>query len=616
MKIGDAIRALAVVLVTSTALTATAQEGADLYKTHCAPCHDGGVPRAPRLEALRTMSPEAVLHSLETGTMRLLGVIRTVKERQLISEFVSGKAFGSDPGTSQPSIGSCTAEAADLTNPFDGPRWNGWGVDLSNSRFQPTDMAGLTAEQVPKLKLKWAFGFANDIMAYAQPTIVGGRLYVGSARGKVYALDAKTGCTYWSFRAESAVRSAITIGLDYAAYFGDLRGNVYSVNAQDGELIWKTRVDNHPDARITGAPQLHGQRLYVPVSSFEEGTAVDPSYECCSFRGSVVALNSKTGKQIWKTYTIAKPARKAEKNKVGTQLWGPSGAAVWSAPTIDPKGNALYVATGDNYSDPPNETSDAILALQLDTGKILWARQMTVGDAFNGACFMPDTTNCPESNGPDFDFGSSSILVSLSNGKRALLVGQKSGIVHALDPDRNGEILWQVRVGKGGIQGGVQWGSAADDQKMYVAVSDVGFDVVEHPELGAEVQYDPIVGGGLFALRIATGEKVWYSPPPGCGDRRPCSPAQSAAVTMMPGMVFSGSIDGHLRAYSSRDGSIVWDVDTVREYETINGLTARGGSLDAAGPTVVDGMLYVNSGYGFWGGIPGNVLLAFSVGGK
>ncbi len=453
MRIGNGIRALVVVFVASASSTAAPQEGIDLYKTHCAPCHDGGVPRAPRMQALRTMSPEAVLHSLETGTMRLLGVIRTVRERRLIAEFVAGKPFGSEPEASHPGIGSCSGTAEDLADPIDGPRWNGWGVDLSNSRFQPTEMAGLATEQVPKLKLKWAFGFANDIMAYAQPTVVGGRLYVGSARGTVYALDAKTGCTHWSFKAASAVRSAITIGPGHAAYFGDLRGNVYSVDARNGELIWKTRVEEHPDTRITGAPQLHGERLYVPVSSFEEGTAVDPSYECCSFRGSVVALNSENGKQIWKTYTIAEPARKAEKNKVGTQLWGPSGAAVWSAPTIDPKSNALYVATGDNYSDPPNETSDAIMAFQLDTGKILWSRQMTAGDAFNGACFMPDTTNCPESNGPDFDFGSSPILVSLPKGKRALLVGQKSGIVHALDPDRSGEILWQVRVGKGGHTG-------------------------------------------------------------------------------------------------------------------------------------------------------------------
>jgi polyvinyl alcohol dehydrogenase (cytochrome) len=279
------------------------------------------------------------------------------------------------------------------------------------------------------------------------------------------------------------------------------------------------------------------------------------------------------------------------------------------------------VTTGDAYSDPPAGTSDAFVAFDMDTGKMLWSRQMTAGDAFTVGC--PAGPNCPEANGPDFDFGSSPSLVDLPNGKRALVAGQKSGMVHAVDPDQKGEVLWQTRVGKGGSAGGVQWGSATDSRNVYVALSDFSSAMARGPEPGAHktifgvyFKPDPKAGGGLFALNLATGERAWYTPPPGCGEKVGCSPAQSAAVTVIPGVVFSGAVDGHLRAYSTNDGRIFWDVDTAIEYTTVNGVKATGGSIDGPGPVVVGGMLYVNSGYGFLGGMPGNVLLAFSVDGK
>ena len=416
------------------------------------------------------------------------------------------------------------------------------------------------------------------------------------------------------------MRTAVVIGrietgsgANFAAYFGDASGVVYAVEAATGKLLWKTKVDNHPAARLTGSPAVYGGRIYVPVASTEEGSATSPNYECCRFRGSVVALDGATGKQIWKSYTIREEARPTKKNKNGTQLWGPSGAPIWTSPTIDVKRNALYVTTGDNYSDPPSGTSDAFLAMDLGSGKILWSRQMTVSDAYTVACRLPDKTNCPDSNGPDFDFGSSPILVTLSNGRRGLVAGQKSGIVHAIDPDKGGEVLWQVRVGKGGIHGGIQWGSAADPSNVYVALSDVG--IISIPSsIGTET--DPKQGGGMFALSLEKGERVWYAPPSGCGERKRCSPAQSAAVSAVPGAAFSGSVDGHLRAYSTKDGAILWDFDTVGPYKTVNGVEARGGSLDQAGPAIAGGMLIANSGYAIWGGMAGNVLLAFSIDGK
>lgn len=489
-------------------------------------------------------------------------------------------------------------------------------------------MAQLTETDLPRLKLKWAFGFTGATRSVAQPTIVGGRVFIGSQGGKVYALDAKSGCTYWEFGAIKGVRSAIVIGQrsdGWAAYFGDAGASLYSVDALTGKELWRTRVDDNPAAVITGSPTLVGTTLFVPVSSYEEATGAKKSYSCCTFRGSVVALDASTGKVLWKAFTIEEDAKPGATNATGVQLMGPSGAAIWSAPSFDAATQRIYATTGDNYSDPPTETSDAILAFDSGSGERIWTRQITSGDAYNIACGRSARENCPKANGPDFDFGSSAVLANLPNGKRILVAGQKSGVVTALDPDRGGEIVWQRRVGAGGKLGGVQWGIAADDRNVYVAVSDVRVIVAAPETPGAQpsifnpkigLLYDRKAGGGLLALKLNTGEEVWRTPHPGCGDVPGCSPAQSVAVTVIPGLVFSGGLDGRLRAYSAGDGRIVWDVDTKGDYRTVNGVTAKGGSIDGGGAVVVDGMVYVGSGSGIFGGMPGNVLLAYSVDGQ
>jgi len=564
-----------------------AQDGATLYKNVCAACHDSGAERVPTREALKAMSPERVLAAMESGPMIPMASRLSTVERRAIAEFVTGKSLGQ--ATPSPR-GMCAEASGAFPDPLMGPQWNGWGVNLANTRFQDSATAGLTVADVPRLKLKWAFGFPGDASASAQPTIAGGRVFVGSQGGRVYSLSAVTGCVYWWFDAETTVRAAVSIGRvemqaepQYVAFFGDTHGVVYAVAAATGKLLWKTRADGHPAARITGSPAFYRSRLYVPVSSSEEASATSPDYPCCNFRGSLLALDGATGKQLWKTYTISEEAHPTKKNKNGVQLWGPSGAPIWSSPTIDVKRNVMYVTTGDNYSHPTTPTSDAFLALDLDSGKLLWSRQMTASDVWNSSCRMVDTTNCPESSGPDFDFGASPILVTLSGTRRALVAGQKSGIVHAIDPDRDGEILWQVSVGKGGSLGGIEWGSAADQSNVYVALSDIARVLIPN-SLGTDA--DPTKGGGMFALSLERGERVWYTPPPGCGDRKRCSPAQSAAVSAIPGAAFSGSVDGHLRAYSSADGAILWDFDTVGPFKTVNGVEARGGSLDGGGPAI------------------------------
>jgi polyvinyl alcohol dehydrogenase (cytochrome) len=502
-------------------------------------------------------------------------------------------------------------------NPKDGGTWNGWGNDGANSRYQ--SKAGFSAGDVPRLKVKWAFGFPGELSASGQPAIAGGRVFVGSPNGYVYSLSADNGCVYWYFQAAAGVRGAVSIGrVDTASgsrdavFFGDLGANVYALDAGSGEVLWKKKVDDHPLARVTGSIALYNNRLFVGTASGEEIASVATDYSCCTFRGSLMSLNAATGATVWKTYTVDEP-RPTKKNKAGTQMYGPSGAPIWTAPTIDPQRNVVYVTTGDNYSDPTSANSDAFMAFDRDTGKILWSRQITPNDAYTSSCRMPDKTNCPDANGPDVDFASSAILVSLGGGKRALVAGQKSGVVHAVDPDREGTVLWSTRIGKGGTIGGVQWGSSADASNVYVALSDAGRISLTYT---ASSDIDSNVGGGMFALRLKDGQRVWYTPAPPCGDRPRCSPAQSAAVSGIPGIAFSGSIDGHFRAYSTADGKVVWDFDTIRSFDTVNAVSAHGGSLDGPGSAIAGGLLVVNSGYAGSGGMPGNVLIAFTVDGR
>jgi polyvinyl alcohol dehydrogenase (cytochrome) len=602
-------------LMFTAATILSAQDGPALYKQMCASCHEGGADRAPSREALGAMTAARVLAALESGPMISVTSRRTAAERRAIAEFVSGKPIARKLELKPQQSAMCPA--APSRTLASAPVWSGWGQGASNTRFQSEP--GFTAAEVPRLKLKWAFAFPGDLTAYGQVAINGDRLYLGSSSGTVYSLDAKSGCIHWYFQADSWVRAAVNLGMRTSdagplltAYFGDGVANVYAVDAASGSLLWKIKVDTYPVARVTGSPTLYRNVLYVPVASGEEGAGAAADYQCCKFRGALAALRAQDGTQIWKTYTVEEPKPTA-KNKSGTQLWGPSGAPIWSSPTIDERRSAIYVTTGDNYSDPASRTSDAFLAMDLATGKILWSRQMTPNDSYNVGCRMPDTTNCPSVDGPDLDFSSSPILIDLPGGKRALVAGQKSGVVHAIDPDNQGEVLWQARVGKGGSLGGVQWGSATDANNVYVALADMGRVRLTYSQ---NTDADPKAGGGMFALRLSDGKQVWHTEPAACGNRPRCSPAQSAAVSAMPGIAFSGSEDGHMRAYSMADGKVVWDFDTEREYKTVNGVPGRGGSLDGAGPAIGGGMLFVNSGYPTAGGTPGNVLLAFSVDGK
>jgi polyvinyl alcohol dehydrogenase (cytochrome) len=447
-----------------------------------------------------------------------------------------------------------------------------------------------------------------------------GRVFAGSQNGDVYALDAATGCIHWTTTVQAEVRSGITVGEvggKPTLFFGDSSGYLYALDGATGKQLWKLRLDEHPAAKATSTPVFHQGRLYVGVASLEEAMAVAPAYVCCTFRGSVSAVQAADGKVLWKRYMIDEVAKERPQTKRGAAVYGPSGVGVWTAPTLDPGRDTMYVTTGDNYSDPTTALSDAVVALRMSSGEILWSKQLTAGDAWNSSCMLAEKANCPDSDGPDFDFAASAMLVSPGNGRRVLVLGQKSGMAYGIDPDRQGQILWQARVGEGGAIGGIEWGPATDGRNVYIALSDVRFQVSLVAGGNDRIyELDPTKGGGMFAFTVDNGERIWQTAPPGCGDRRPCSPAQSAAVTGIPGAVFSGSLDGHLRAYSTANGRIVWDYDTMREFKTVNGLAGHGGALDVGGPVVAGGMLFATSGSAQRNGLPGNVLLAFAVSGR
>jgi len=418
------------------------------------------------------------------------------------------------------------------------------------------------------------------------------------------------------FQANGPVRSAImSVPLDgmHALLFGDMTGWFYAVHAHTGKLLWKLQIETHDSTRLTGAPAVHDGVVYVPVASWEETRSNDPEYACCTFRGSVVALRIRDGARVWKTYLTGIP-RETGKNPQGTSRLGPSGVGIWSAPTVDVKRRLIYVTSGNDYSSPATENSDAVLALDMADGTIVWSKQMTPGDAYNSSC-GGDRLNCPDEAGPDFDFASSAILAVSPTAGEVLLAGQKSGMVYALDPEKKGEILWRTRVGRGGTNGGVQWGMAFDGQRVYAAVSDVGRTrTISSTFDTRRFVLDPRQGGGLTALRIADGSKDWHASAAPCPKDAPagCSPSQPGAVTAIPGAVFATSTDGHIRAHAAEDGRVIWDFNTAREFDTINKIPGRGGSIDGPGAVVVNGMVFISSGYTRNGGMPGNVLLAFT----
>jgi len=558
------------------------------------------------------LGPRAILSALESGVMQQQGSLLTPDERRSVAEFLGGSALPT-PGESK--FVSCSGSAA----VFDPDRLplSGWGLSSGNTRFIAGSAAGLDARDVPRLKLKWAFAFPGATRARSQPTAGAGALFVGSQDGTVYALDYASGCIRWTFHAAAEVRSSPTLeswrkgdrGAHPHLWFGDFNGNAYALDAFSGKLIWKTHVDAHPRLTLTGSPSYYAGRLYVPMSSNEWASAADPAYACCTFRGGVAALDAADGHIVWRSYTIPDaPTATGQRNSAGAMRYHPAGAPVWNSPTIDAKRHRLYVGTVESYTSPAAPQSDSVIAYDLDTGRMLWWHQSIQHDAWNMACFIGGGPNCPLENGPDLDIGASPILHRQKNGSEALLVGEKSADIFALNPD-DGSQLWHVKYGRGGFAGGVHWGMAASPNTLFAPSADTTFLGTEKGEAKP----------GLFALSPETGAIQWFDAAPdvcAAAEKPACDRGYSPPPTAIPGVVFQPSFDGWLRAYGARDGALLWSFDTHQQFDTISGEKAHGGSIESAGAIVADGRVAVNSGYSFGGRMGGNVLLVFSVDGR
>jgi polyvinyl alcohol dehydrogenase (cytochrome) len=581
--------------------------GEKIFNEVCAPCHEHGGARAPDAYLLKLMTASSIYGTLTTGAMRIQAQALDDEEKSAVAEFLAGSRAPADAKLLPPRCQGTAAEF-DFGRP---PPFSGWGFDSANTRYVDARSSGLSAANIGHLRLKWAFGVEGAIRMASQPALAGGAIYVGGQDGSVYALEQSRGCLRWQFHALAEVRTGIVVSPwsagDVSArpsvYFGDLIGNIYAVDAISGDLLWRDHADAHPTSTLTAAPVLKGDRLYVAVSSIEEG--VPGRYDCCTFRGSIVAYEARSGRRVWQGYLLPKAVFRGTTSS-GEKMYAPSGLAIWGAPAIDEQRGLLYFGTSDSYTSPAPKLSDAIVAMRLDTGKIVWSYQATAHDAWNVGCMLKAKPNCPRENGPDYDFGTAAVLATDTRGRERVFAGQKSGWVHAVDPD-DGHLLWKTRVGRGGLMGGIYFGLATAEDMLFVPVNDA-------PDGSA---HDEAAKPGLYALDVSDGRILWRAPidADACKDRgAQCTPGIAAPVTATGDLVFSGAGDGKIRVYSAHSGQKLWQYDTTPGVVTVGGGSAHGGSIGGgAGPVVQSGTLIVESGYGFAGRMPGNLMLVFDV---
>jgi polyvinyl alcohol dehydrogenase (cytochrome) len=605
-----------------------------IYQQRCALCHDHPQDRIPPKEVLGTRKHDYIVRALTTGLMQMQASGLSAAEIDAVAAYViddaksAGPAGYKPPDLEDPSLQANLCKRAAPRLALNTSDWNGFSPDLANTRFQPRP--GLRVSDVCKLKPKWVLAYPGA-RAYGPPSATSGRVFLGTVLGSVLSLDAKTGCTYWATEPGAPVRTTVSVGkwppspgaerstVHFAAYFGDSKAVVHAVDAETGEPLWSTKVDDHAFATISGHPTLHQGKLYVPLTSGEGSMGPRGDYSCCTFRGSIVALDAYTGKVLWKAYTIPEEPKPYKLNAAGTQMFAPAGVGIWSALTVDVKRGLVYGTTGESKTALSVKTSDAIMAFEGETGASKWFTQATANDNWIQGCeTIPPGANCPDPLGPDADFDTPAMLHTMRNGKPLLVAAEKSGLITAIDPDAAGKILWQRNLAleanvpaqavlRDRAQLGVVFGMAADDSNIYAAVADPSTDKGHVPL-------------GMYALDASNGTIVWHTPGapvPSCSwGERGCTGAQRTAVTSIPGAVFAGSANGHMRAYAARSGQVIWDFDTARTYAAVNGVAAQGGSIEGVSTVIANGTLYVMSGFASYGGGMGDALIAFSVNGK
>lgn len=485
------------------------------------------------------------------------------------------------------------------------------GTDGNNPRHLDAAQAGLTTAELSNLELAWAVAFPQTSGMRAAPVIIGSTIfYAATDAGRVFALDINSGCAKWVFEGETRLRSSMAYSVVDGVgtlVFGDQRGMVYSINAENGESNWlESGQASNNQAMITGTPVIHEDKIIVPLSGSGVVTGGNPRFECCENHGAVTALDIRSGEKLWEYHTMPAAEYTGAVSSTGVKQRGPSGAPIWTTPTIDAARGQIYVTTGENTSHPTTNTSDAVIALDLETGEEKWVFQALANDMWNFACTAagPNCIILADTNSVDFDFGGPAILVE-ADGQELLIAGQKSGDLWALNPD-TGAVVWNQREGEGTALGGNHWGIATDSERAFMTINDPG-------TMSGNAR------PGIFTYFVGTGEPSWfYEVEPKCNNERSdrlrrCNELYgfSATPLSVDGALITAGLDGRLFIFNSDNGELLFEYDTVRDYETVNGVEGYGGSIESHSIAAGSGMVFVGSGYGQFSQVPGNVLLAF-----
>ena len=612
--------ALAALLAgTAAAQAPPGHPGEAIYKAACAACHDNPEQtRAPAKTTLGRMRYQTINFALTKGIMRDQAAALSDRDRAQLIDYLTGRPRETQETWSQAL--ACTGAPAKVD--LGAPTVATFGFDARNSRNLTARQAGLTRAKLGKLDLAWSLAFPEVTQMRAQPAVVGNNLFLPVAEaGALYALDvtdpAKP-CVQWTYRTTGApLRTGAAYGVlaDGRAVlaFAGQDAMLHLVDARTGQGLWTKDLAIYRYSLVTGVPRILKDRIVVPISQYEISVGADNKTLCCTNHGMIVSLDPKTGAQQWR-YDTMPDAQALRDRGDGQMLWGPSGAPVWNSPVVDEKRGLIYFGTGESNSPPAHRNTDALIAVRLKDGTEAWSYQATANDIFNSGCGAkprPDQLNCVRDTVyRDVDFGASTILGKLSDGRELVFAGQKSGTAWAMDPD-TGKVVWRRDLGTGSALGGVHWGIALDGDTLYVPISQVGRPI---PGQTPEPDLQP----GLYALDARTGKVLWaYHARPECTPAREARAPRcarqfgfSGAPTVIDGAVVQGSLDGRLYVIDGKTGRELWRYDTLRDFQALNG-AGKGGSIDNATIVAVGGTLYVGSGYGLFGQAPGNMWLAF-----
>jgi polyvinyl alcohol dehydrogenase (cytochrome) len=511
---------------------------------------------------------------------------------------------------------------------------NGFAFGPGNTRNQPSAIhSGNVAQLQPA-------------MTFVAPDATGKRGALAATQQTIYfsegsdivARHRESGCEYWRYRisprmilfkeANLVRSSAIEFlpphnGRQALIFAGDNFGKVYALDAATGAVAWQRFVGTHSRHMVTGSFQIHDGVLFVPLSSVEVATTLTDIFGiCCKSHGVLQALDAYTGEVRW-TYHTGAPA----KYHAATHSYAPSGMSIWGVPMVDAARGQVLIGTGQNFSRPTTGNSDAIVALDIKTGEVRWVFQATANDAYNVTCDTPEVDgHCDKPIGPDYDFGAPPVLAKLPSGGQAVIAGSKNGVVYSLNPD-TGTLNWSTKVGAGGIYGGIHWGLAVDDQRVYAAVTDLAGDKTQLVDFlrllgdGKSPHLRPSIGAqpGVHALDLVTGAVRWKRQFQHQYEGETYNSAYSAALAVTNDVLFAASLNGVVRALRTSDGAELWAFDTAIPVVDVDGDAGNGGTIDSVGAIPAGGELFVNSGYSNFGDRSpwqagfGNALFVFRV---